>query len=1388
MTTPKLLYTLEQPHGLGELYFQWQKGESGLLLATTGTDATVAIHDRTGQLIERMKLQGVCGGMEWDNDGDYLAIITPSINSVLLWECHANKRVTVETGLREPPSSIAWAYGEPLLAVGTQKGNLALYNHHTTKRIPIIGKHTKKITCSAWNKDSILVLASEDKTLSINNSDGDTLRIISLRDTPNDLQFSEMKTDERVAGENTISLVVGKRTLYLYNLLNPENPIELAFQQRYGSIVSYKWYGDGYILIGFSAGYIISISTHIKEVGEELFQVKNHKENLTDIAVCNSLAASCGDGQLKLISLWNKGEVTGAARPGGGAARAAWSADGRLVAAAGRHVAVYVTALPPLHAAHAARALALCSLSQATLYQCVPLAPDADPINSAEPVALATYSFPTEPSVIALGASHVCCVSGAHAWFYPLAAAGAGRAALRRQYAAPVQTIRLAGDYAAALFQGKAMLHLIEQSDPSEPEREAMIFPEPHMQDANIVDILLTGDFFIFVTDQGHIEYFGVEEWRSATRYKHTCGVTGVYCDISGARACVADERRRAHVYCPAGGELVAVPPAPHPAPLRGVIWDICLSDRNVFIIFSEETIDTYYYAANSIDGSHVDYVATTTILTGQIPLIMFSGDVYCYATGGIVQKVSLESHHTAGLAEADAEKRAANQRLHVDKLARLRRFADAALYCEALADDAATRLLAERAAADLNLDFAIRMYTRLSDVAMVWALEDASHIEDLSILCGTVCACCGRGEAAARWLEGAGGGAGGGGGAAAAALELHAARGDWPRAAALAATACPRRAPDLMRLHAHHLELTADYHEALANYEKSLIPDNTDDPKVMEHNSRCEAGIARTSIRCGDVARGVTMAMKNAHQTMLLKDCAQLLEEEKQYSHAAALYDHAGNTEKAASLYIKLKSWLKVEALLPKINSPGIHIQYAKAKEAEGRYSDALKSYLKAQDYESAIRLNLEKLDDIDEAVTLVQESKSVQGAKMVANYFQNSDDPSSAIKFLVMSLCYDEAFQLARKNGKLHLYGEILIQTSHARSEDFKSLALHFEGEKNYLLAGKFYFHAAEYSKALSHLLKTGSGSEELENEAIGIAIDAAAASDDERLTRRLIEFLLGETDGTPREPRHLFRLYMAKRQFTEAAKTAAIIAGAECAAARYREARDVLRDVTRGARARPAPAHVRRALAALHSYILVRTHVKRGRHDLAARLLLRIAADVSFFPTQQHQVSILTSTVIECGRAGLKHEAHHWAKVLMQPEYRSQIDPKYSKKIESVVRHAPRGGPGAEPGYGAGAAGAGPGAGAGCPVCDAALPAAELHCTRCEAHLPFCIATGLHIVKDDLTACPECDFPAIYSEFTELLQEDGKCPMCGENVDYRRLVKIDDVSPYLDISTTE
>eukprot|EP00063_Salmo_salar_P068275 XP_014043110.1 PREDICTED: WD repeat-containing protein 19-like [Salmo salar] len=94
-----------------------------------------------------------------------------------------------------------------------------------------------------------------------------------------------------------VSVAVGKKTLFLFNLNDPDNPIELAFQQRYGNIISYHWYGDGYILIGFSQGYFVVISTHIREIGQELFQAHNHKDSLTSVAISSALnkAASCGD-------------------------------------------------------------------------------------------------------------------------------------------------------------------------------------------------------------------------------------------------------------------------------------------------------------------------------------------------------------------------------------------------------------------------------------------------------------------------------------------------------------------------------------------------------------------------------------------------------------------------------------------------------------------------------------------------------------------------------------------------------------------------------------------------------------------------------------------------------------------------------------------------------------------------------------------------------------------------------------------------------------------------------------------------------------------------------------------------------------------------------------
>lgn len=80
------------------------------------------------------------------------------------------------------------------------------------------------------------------------------------------------------------------------------------------------------------------------------------------------------------------------------------------------------------------------------------------------------------------------------------------------------------------------------------------------------------------------------------------------------------------------------------------------------------------------------------------------------------------------------------------------------------------------------------------------------------------------------------------------------------------------------------------------------------------------------------------------------------------------------------------LKNWSKVGELLPYVTSNRIYLQYAKAKEKEGKYEEAVKAYEKARDNDALIRLHLEHLNNPEVAVEIVQETKSVEGAKLVA------------------------------------------------------------------------------------------------------------------------------------------------------------------------------------------------------------------------------------------------------------------------------------------------------------------------------------------------------------------------------------------------------------------
>ena len=81
-----------------------------------------------------------------------------NINLVYLWNVFAeSKLIEIELDEKKSKASFAkWSKTHPVLAIGSDKGALTFFNKKNSKRIPTMGKHTKKIISGDWNKDGQL--------------------------------------------------------------------------------------------------------------------------------------------------------------------------------------------------------------------------------------------------------------------------------------------------------------------------------------------------------------------------------------------------------------------------------------------------------------------------------------------------------------------------------------------------------------------------------------------------------------------------------------------------------------------------------------------------------------------------------------------------------------------------------------------------------------------------------------------------------------------------------------------------------------------------------------------------------------------------------------------------------------------------------------------------------------------------------------------------------------------------------------------------------------------------------------------------------------------------------------------------------------------------------
>ena len=192
---------------------------------------------------------------------------------------------------------------------------------------------------------------------------------------------------------------------------------------------------------------------------------------------------------------------------------------------------------------------------------------------------------------------------------------------------------------------------------------------------------------------------------------------------------------------------------------------------------------------------------------------------------------------------------------------------------------------------------------------------------------------------------------------------------------------------------------------------------------------------------------------------------------------------------------------------------------------------------------------------------------------------------------------------------------------------------------------------------------------------------------------------------------------------------------------------------------------PQELWRRLMLLHSYVIVKRLVKAGDHHSAAIMLVRVAKNIQQFPA--HVVPILTSVVIECQRAKMPGESYQYACTLMKPEYRKDVSEQYRKKIENIVRKPP---PDSESRDALEA-------NMPCMYCGFSFAESQLDCLNCKNISPFCIASGMRMLKEDWSNCPACNFPARHSVFTATLQANDQCPMCDSVVKPHEVLMVPD-----------
>ncbi|KPI89280.1 hypothetical protein ABL78_1613 [Leptomonas seymouri] len=1342
-------------------------------IAVAGQKGRVIISNKQGKAEHQFVMPGVVD-MAWDLRNDTLVMVTESSSLVQLYTHRTRQVDTIDTKLNDL-RFISWSRMQPQFAVGSASGQFVVYNRNTLRLSPISGAHTGALIAGRWTSPphNNLVIISADKSLSISDADGNTLKVISLAGEPKALCVTRATGTPK---HRTLAAVSVGTAVQVVDVSSFAVSIG-QFSTELGPITALTAAMNSTFVAGFGTGAVGLLELNGSEVRMQMsFKSSGQSIRLLSFGDGCGLAALNSGNHVRLLRITERaidatGDEIAVEAELGKPSQLSWSKDGQLLLVSTDLGNLVVYSMNVLNVSASYGALVFSFVSTRTV----------GVKNFQDGSIVCTIPINSDPSFMTAGMAMMAVGSGNQVSYYeyfipnslpyalvdptknggpndvspPPQQQQAHSKFLRTvEYPASVSDIKVNSQLAAVLYDGRLQLHPVRDGPQAAPP---VFFPQSG--DTRIVAVGISEVLLLYATTT-RVSVYAIHNLQQVAGFACSTGLKRAFPNPACTRVAYIDDNNALFNLNPVT-EVANQAEGSEPDH-KTVLWD--QADATVFVTHDSRNCITFVSTPHSRHGATCESVLVKETSNANLytplppdckPVTLFRGAVVCQLPNGTLESIPLRTHNGVFLHTPNPE--AFYNNFSLNRL----RWSSNNISTPQEAED-----LAVKALHMLDVELAIRVYRQLSQPSLVLCLERIRHIHEKNLLLGHVSMIMGyMKDAQIFFLRSS---------QPLCALEMRRDMMQWKSAITLAEQLAPEEVPILSREYAQQLEYRSEYVKALEMYQqgKRQVPTGhasteltVSVQEVQRHNEQCRQGTARCQIRTGNLKDALAIVKESTDMTFVT-ECAKLCEDNQKYEEAAQLYEKAGDVERAATLFIERCRNLKAAArLLPKVRSRNIIGLYAQAKESEGAFAEAENAFLQAEDWDNAVRLKLDKLNDLHGAYMIVRQTRSSNAAALVARKCQQQNEFGTAVEFLVLAKSLSEAFQLAKKhncmfNFESALLGQVQLKDGVAplaNQSDFMMVAEYYDKEGKPGQSGMYYHIAGSYAKALKKYMESG------QPEDVEKAVEVVGKAHSDSLTNKFIDYLMGETDGEPKDPSYIFKLYLAMGSYEKAAKTSVIIAAKEQEMGNYKSSHKTLVEAYRILRQKNmrVPNDLRRTLMLLHSYILVKDLLKiMNDEETACRMLLRVARNIQKFP--KHVVTIMTSVVLQCVKSNFKKSAFEFSCYLIQNErHRMDMNDKSRKKIEGIVRR--RGKDDAEdpvekmtP----------------CPFCDAPVPETDLDCGACKNTIPFCAVTGKHVVKTDYTVTPCCGFPATFSALLTRLKESMVCPMCEGNVDVKKV----------------